>query len=59
MHIGWYAGMSLVQGGPGFPLLADAVYQYLCTGETTAVPVADEDLPLMIKALVQEVIYSM
>ena len=33
MHIGWYAGMSLTQGGPGFPLLADAVYQCLCTGE--------------------------
>ena len=55
MHIGWYAGMSLIQGGPGFPLLPDAVYEYLCTGETTDMTVADEDLPLMIKELVQQV----
>ena len=47
--------MSLVQGGPGFPLLPDAVYKYLCTGETTDMTVADEDLPLLIKELVQQV----
>ena len=58
MHIGWYAGISLVQGGPGFPLLADAVYKYLCTGKTTNIEVDDEDLPLVIKALIQEVIQS-
>jgi len=56
MHIGWYAGISLVQGGPGFPLLADAVYNYLCTGKTTNIEVDDEDLPLVIKALIQQVI---
>jgi len=56
-HIGWYAGISLVQGGPGFPLLADAVYEYLCTGKTTNIVVNDEDLPLLIKALILQVIY--
>ena len=58
MHIGWYAGMSLTQGGPGFPLLADAVYQYLCTGEITNAEMCDEDLPLIIKELILEVIYT-
>ena len=57
MRIGWYAGISVVQGGPGFPLLSDSVYQYLCTGETTNIEIDDEDLPLMIKALIQQVIY--
>jgi len=55
LHIGWYAGMSLIQGGPGFPLLADAVYHYLCTGEITGMTATVEDLPLMIKQLVQQV----
>ena len=56
MHIGWYAGISFVQGGPGFPLLANAVYQYLCTGETSNVEIDDEDLPLVIKELILQVI---
>ncbi|XP_065906067.1 G2/M phase-specific E3 ubiquitin-protein ligase-like [Dysidea avara] len=55
MRIGWYAGISVVQGGPGFPLLSDSVYQYLCTGETTNIEIDDEDLPLMIKALIQQI----
>ena len=56
MHIGWYAGISFVQGGPGFPLLADAVYQYLHTGKTSNVEINDEDLPLVIKELILQVI---
>ena len=56
MHIGWYAGISFVQGGPGFPLLADAVYQYLHTGKTSNVEIDDEDLPLVIKELILQVI---
>ena len=58
LHLGWYAGMSLIQGGPGFPLLVDAVYHYLCTDETTGLTAAVEGLPLMIKELVQQVNYS-
>ena len=45
MHIGWYAGMSVVQGGPGFLLLSDAAYHYL---HTINMPIADENLLLMI-----------
>ena len=53
--IGFYAGMSVIQGGPGFPLLADEVIQYLSTGKSTGIQVADEDLPLLMKSLFQEV----
>ena len=56
MHIRWYAGISFVQGGPGFPLLTDAVHQYLCTGETSNVEIDDEDLSLVIKELILQVI---
>ena len=47
--------MSVIQGGTGFPLLADEVIQYLSTGKSTGIHVADEDLPLMMKSLFQEV----
>ena len=47
--------MSVIQGGPGFPLLADAVYEYLRTGKTTGIHVEDEDLPLMLKSMFQQV----
>ena len=50
--------MSLIQGGPGFQILVDAVYHYLCTGETTGMTAAVEDLPLMLKEIVQQVNYS-
>ena len=38
--------MSVVQGGSGFPLLADAVIDYLSIGKNTGIQVPDEDLPL-------------
>ena len=44
--------MSIVQGGPGFPVLADATYRYMTTGETTNVKVSDEDLPLQLNSIV-------
>ena len=47
--------MSIVQGGPGFPVLADATYRYMTTGETTNVKVSDEDLPLQFKSIVTQV----
>lgn len=47
--------MSIVQGGPGFPVLADATYHYMTTGETTDVKVSDEDLPLQLKSIVTQV----
>ena len=55
MLIGYYVGMSIIQGGPGFPLLADAVFQYLSTGKAIGIQVADEDLPLMLMSILQKV----
>ena len=50
-----YAGMSIAQGGPGFPILADATYHYITTGETTGLKISNEDLPLQIKNVVNQV----
>ena len=48
------AGMSIAQGGPGFPVLADATYCYITTGEATD-EVSNEDLPLHLKNVVDQV----
>jgi len=47
--------MSIVQGGPGFPILADAVFEYITTGITTGIKVPNEQLPIQLKCLVTEV----
>ena len=47
--------MSVIQGGPGFPLLANAVYHYISKGEVAPVQTEDENLPLQIKSLVNQV----
>lgn len=47
--------MSIVQGGPGFPVFAEAIYHYMTTGETTDIKVSNEDLPLYIKNVVNQV----
>ena len=47
--------MSIVQGGPGFPILADAAYRYITTGETTSIKVSNENLPLHLKNVVDQV----
>ena len=47
--------MSIVQGGPGFPILADAVFEYITTGITTGIKVPNEQLPIQLKCIVTEV----
>ena len=47
--------MSVVQGGPGFPVLTDATYHYITTGETTGLKISNEDLPLQLKNVVDQV----
>jgi len=47
--------MSIAQGGPGFPGLASAVYDYLTTGKTTNIQVSSEDLPIQLKTIVNQV----
>jgi len=48
--------MSITQGGPGFPILADSVFTYFATGKTTNVQIDVDDLPPAIKCLVEQVI---
>ena len=48
--------MSIVQGGLGFPVLADATYHYMTTGVTTDIKVSNEDLPLHLKNIVDQVV---
>ena len=49
--------MSVTQGGPGFPLLTQTMYQYMSTGEIPSVhaEIDDENLPIQIKDLVNKV----
>ena len=47
--------MSSVQGGPGFPLLTDSMFHYMSTGEVASVQTEDDNLPLQIKSLVNQV----
>ena len=37
--------MSVLQGGNGFPFLADPVYDFLATGKTTNIVVRQDQLP--------------
>ena len=48
--------MSIVQGGPGFPVLHANVYNYIVTGKYIGVHTPDEDVanPTVV-ALLQEV----
>lgn len=46
--------MSSIQGGPGFPLLTQSMYQYMSTG-SVHVEIEDENVPLQIKSLVNQV----
>ncbi len=36
---------SIVQGGPGFPVLHPVVYKYITTGEYLGLVVDDSDVP--------------
>ena len=43
--VGTYAGMSIIQGGPGFPYFLQALYKYLSTGDYLSIYVDDNDIP--------------
>lgn len=47
--------MSIMQGGPGFPLLTDSMYHYMSKGEVVPVETEDENLPLQVKSLINQV----
>ncbi len=47
---------SIVQGGPGFPVLHPVVYKYITTGEYLGLVVDDSDVPdPFIKQLLDQV----
>ena len=50
--MGAFTAVSVAQGGPG---LAEAVFAYFSTGKTINLNIPTEELPPMIKHLVQQV----
>ena len=42
--LGQYVGMSILQGGSGFPFLSDSVYKYLSTGVGLSISVVTEEI---------------
>ena len=48
--------MSVVQGGPGIPMLHPAVYQYMITGKYTDIDVSVKGIPdAGVRALIDQV----
>ena len=47
--------MSITKGGPGFPVLADAVYKYFVTGKTTNLHIPSDSIPSILKYFAQQV----
>ena len=43
--VGTYIGMNIVHGESGCPIFLPALYQYICTGECTDLPVEDSSVP--------------
>ena len=43
--LGVFTAMSITQGGNGFPFLAECVYTYLCSGESTGIFVPTDKVP--------------
>ena len=37
--------MSITQGGSGLPFVAECVYKYLCSGESTGISVPTDKVP--------------
>ena len=43
--IGVLIAMSLMQGGPGFPVLSPHVYEYMSTQQYLDLNIKDDDIP--------------
>ena len=51
--------MSVVQGGPGLPILHPAVYQYMTTGKYIDVNMSVKGIPdAGVRALIEQVFLS-
>ena len=44
-YFGIYIAISIIQGGNGFPFLAEPVYSYMCTGTATGIEILTKDIP--------------
>ena len=44
-HVGRYIGMSIIQGGSGFPFLAPPVFEYLVSGKCVGMEIEDQNIP--------------
>ncbi len=44
-NLGRFVAMSITQGGSGLPCLAEAVYTYFRTGQSTGISVTNEEIP--------------
>ena len=48
--------MSIIQEGPGFPLLLPGIYEYMVSGNIAEIDIPDQEIPDMsIKQLVSMV----
>ena len=43
--IGTLIATNIAQEGSGFPVLHPAVFQYMCTGKYTDLPIENDDVP--------------
>ena len=50
--------MSITKGGNGFPLLAECVYTYLCSGESTGISVPTYTVPNQTLQFALEKVYQ-
>lgn len=50
--------MSIVQGGAGFPFLANAVFTYMCTKQCTHVEVSADSAPDPLLGLLLDAVQS-
>lgn len=48
--------MSITQEGNGFPFLAECVYTYLCSGESTEISVHTDKVPDQTLRLALEIV---
>ena len=57
--LGTLVSMSVVQGGPGFPVLLPAVYEYITTGQYRPQDIWDTDVPdSQVQSLLAQVCFN-
>ena len=54
-NLGVYMGMSICQGGCGFPYLAESVYAYICTANENALKESEDAPDPLLKFVLEKV----